>query len=254
MAAHRNIWHQPKTTRGARGGAADRRPEAAADAEAEEEDREDQREGIDGAAEEQRQEPRPDHLGRERRRARQRDRHVDGPGAGHRLGGCDVAVRLEPLRDRRRLRDGDREQRDHDVQRHGDIGRDAEVVDAQEVEAGRQAADDAAADVAAVEEPEPRHAFRRRLDPAGNRRQRGPHQQRRRQQADGRGEAAEEDARDTGAARHGHVEAVQERHAEEDEQAEGADAQLQERVDAQRMLAPADVRAAAGSCRGTCRP
>ena len=41
-----------------------RRADGAADAEADEEHREDQREGVDGGAEVQRQQARPDHLGR----------------------------------------------------------------------------------------------------------------------------------------------------------------------------------------------
>ena len=58
-----------------------RRADAAADAEAEQEHREDQREGVDRAAEEQRQDARPDDFRRERGHAGDADGDVDGPGA-----------------------------------------------------------------------------------------------------------------------------------------------------------------------------
>ena len=56
-----------------------RRTQAAADAEADQKHRQDQREGVDRRAEQQRQDPRPDHFGRERGHARQRNRHDRPP-------------------------------------------------------------------------------------------------------------------------------------------------------------------------------
>ena len=75
-------------------------------------------------------------------------------------------------------------QRDDDIDRDGDVRRVRHVVHAQQIEAGEQAAEHRAGDVAAVEEAEPRHAFGRRLDPARDRRQRRAHEERRRQQAE----------------------------------------------------------------------
>ena len=85
-------------------------------------------------------------------------------------------------------------QRDGEVDRHGDVRRIRHVVHAQQIEAGEQTAEHRAGDVAAVEEAEPRDAFRRRLHPARDRRQRRAHEQRRRQQAERAEQAAEEHA------------------------------------------------------------
>jgi hypothetical protein len=49
-----------------------------------------------------------------------------------------------------------RQQCNDDVQRDGDVGRDRDVVDAQQVEASHHAADDRPGGVATVEEPKPR--------------------------------------------------------------------------------------------------
>ena len=57
------------------------------------------------------------------------------------------------------------------------------VMDAQQIKAGEQAAENRAGDVAAVKEPEPGNALRGGFDPAGNGRQGRAHQQRRRHQA-----------------------------------------------------------------------
>ena len=62
--------------------------------------------------------------------------------------------------------DEERDDGHDDVQRDRDEGGGRHVVDAQQVEAGEQAAGDRASEVAAVEEAEPRHAARRRFDPA----------------------------------------------------------------------------------------
>ena len=110
------------------------------------------------------------------------------------------------------------------------------VVHAQQVEAGEQAAEHGARGVAPVEEAEPRHALRRGLDPARHGRQRGAHEQGRRQQADRRGQAAHQHAHDTGAGPR-RVEASNERHREQHEEADHADAELEPRVDTQRMRA-----------------
>ena len=93
---------------------------------------------------------------------------------------------------------------------------------AKQVEAGEQAADDGAAGVAAVEVAEPGHALRARLDPARHRRQRGAHQNRRRQEADAGGNGAEEQADWTRTAPRG-IDIRKDRHTKEDEQPERAD-------------------------------
>ena len=157
------------------------RADAAADPEAEEEHGENQREGVDRRAEEQRERPRPDDLRRERRHAGERDRDVDRPRArrGRDLLACGRGGLVGC-----RASHEERQRADEDVERHGDVGRDRHVVDAQQIEAGEQAPDHGAAGVAAVEVAEPRDALRARLDPAGHRRQGRAHQDRRRQQAD----------------------------------------------------------------------
>jgi hypothetical protein len=149
----------------------------------------------------------------------------------HRRGGRRGLVgrceRFDPGEDKREARDGR-------VQGDRDVGRDRHVVDRHEVEAGEQAAEDRARRVAAVEEPEPRHAVPRRLDPAGDRRKRRAHQQRRRQQAGCGDQPAHEHPDDARAGPRG-VDAAHERHREEQQQAEGADPQFQPRIHAQRM-------------------
>ena len=113
------------------------------------------------------------------------------------------------------------------------------VEDAQQIEAGEQAADDAAGDVAAVEETEPRHAFRRRGHPARDRRQRRAHQQRRRQEADAGSDRAQDDAGHA-RSRPRRVDAADQRHAEQHQHGDDADAGFEQRVDPQRMLAQRD--------------
>ena len=70
--------------------------------------------------------------------------------------GCSTATRLL---DRHFVgsgpRDDQRDRRDEHVQRDSREGRHEHVVHAQQVEAGRETADDRAGNVAAVEEPEP---------------------------------------------------------------------------------------------------
>ena len=112
-------------------------------------------------------------------------------------------------------------------------------MDPKQIEPGREAADDRPGDVAAVEESEPRDSFRRGLDPSGHRRQGRAHQERRWQQANRRGNAAQEDADDAAAGDRG-VEAGQERHPEQDEDADGADAELEVGVDFQRVMGRGD--------------
>ncbi len=113
-------------------------------------------------------------------------------------------------------------------------------MDAQQVEPGEKAPDDRAAGVSAVEVAEPRDALRTGLDPAGHRGQRRPHQNRRRQQADARGDGAEEEADRTRPAPR-RVDVGEGRHAEEDEEPEHANGDFHVGVDAQRMLARRDV-------------
>ena len=191
---------------------------------------EDQRERVGGRAERQRQQPRPQHLRGQRREARNADGdvHRRAPAARSRPGrprpsAPTCAVMRDSIR---------RQSRDDRVERDGDVGRDGHVVHAQQVETGQQAADDGAADVAAVEVAEPGHAARRRLHPARDGGQRRAHQERRRQQADRRDDRAHGDV----AAADPDVNAVDERHAEQQHQAHDADAELEDGVDLERML------------------
>ena len=71
---------------------------------------------------------------------------------------------------------------DRHVQRHGHVCRDRRIVNAQQIKAREQAADDGAADVAAVEKSEPRNTSRCHLNPSCDRGQRRAHEERRRQQ------------------------------------------------------------------------
>ncbi len=140
----------------------------------------------------------------------------------------------------RRAGHEERQRADEDVERHGSVGRRRHVVHTKQIEAREQAADDGAAGVAAVEVAEPRHALRARLDPARHRRKGRAHQ-------DGRWQ--EEEAGDDGAKQQperprtapGGVDVREGGNAKQDEQPEHADADLEERVNPQRVLARRDV-------------
>ena len=118
------------------------------------------------------------------------------------------------------------------IEGDGDVGGRGHVVDAQQVEAGQQAAEHGPGDVAAVEEAQPRHPLRAGLDPARDRRQRRAHQQRGRQQAHPGHGPAQQDARQAvaGVTR---VHLFDIRHAEQHHEPDGADAQLEQGVDPQ---------------------
>src|SRR6185369_9564520 len=92
------------------------RSDAAADAEADEKRRHDQREGVGGGAEQQRQNARPDDFRGQRGTARQRNRDVDHTGAvrtSHGGGGGGG----RPIG--RRSGDHDSQQRDQHIDAHG---------------------------------------------------------------------------------------------------------------------------------------
>jgi hypothetical protein len=109
-------------------------------------------------------------------------------------------------------------------------------VHAQQIEAGEQAAEHRASDVAGVEHAQPRHAGRRGLDPPRDGRQRCAHHQRRRQQTDGRDQGAQHDV----APSRGGIQRVDERHAPEQQQSGRANAQLETGVDLQRVISGMD--------------
>ena len=121
------------------------------------------------------------------------------------------------------------------VQRHGRIGGDRHIEDAEQVEARQQAAEHGSSDIAAVKESQPRHTLRRRLHPAGDRGQGRAHQEGWRQQADRRDDAAHVQPGHT-RARPGDIDAADERHPEKEQQTDDADAKLERGVDPQRML------------------
>ena len=218
------------------------RPGGAAAAKTDQERGQDDRERVDRRAEEQADLTRPDHLAGERGEPRQRDGEIHRPDRRPAEAGRDGR-----LSSRRRVRlqpDGPRGQyprhrRDDDVQpdRH-ERGR-RHVVVPQQIEACAQAPADGARDVPGVEPAEPRHALGRRLDPARYGRQRGAHQHRRRQQAHGRDDAARQKAAQSAPAR-GEVHAAHERHREQEDEAACADAELEQRVHAQRMTSVRD--------------
>jgi hypothetical protein len=126
------------------------------------------------------------------------------------------------------------------VQHDGHVGGGRHVVDAQQVEPGEPCAGDRAGEVAAVEEAEPRDPLRGRFHPAGNGRQRGAHENRRRQQDDARHDRPHDQARGT-AARDGGVCGADHRHQEQRHQAEERNPDFEVRVDLQRMMTGIDV-------------
>ena len=145
---------QTRPARPARGPGAGR----AADPETRKERRRDHREGVDGAAEQQREDARPDDLGPQRGESGQRNRRVGRPsGSGDRGTLSFGSPRASAWAVRAAI--DQREPRDGDVQRNGDVGGRRHVEHAQQVEAGDERADDRARDVAAVEEAEPRDAL-----------------------------------------------------------------------------------------------
>ncbi len=124
--------------------------------------------------------------------------------------------------------------------RHGQVHRDGDprgrghVVHAKEIETREQAAEHRADDVAAIEEPEPAHPFRRRLRPARDGGQRRPHQDRGRKEEHGAGESPQQEAGNAGR-NTCRIEPARDRDAEEHEDAEHRDAGLEDGVDAQGM-------------------
>ena len=143
---------------------------------------------------------------------------------------------------------------DRDVERGRDEGRRGHVEDAQEIEAGEQAAEDGAAGVGAVEHAHPGDALGGGLDPARGGGQRCAHQEGRRDEAEARDERAQQDRRQA-VPDGGGIDAVDQRHAEEHQHAAERDAELDLRVDAQRVLRLAPTSgAAARDCRRRVRP
>ncbi len=208
----------------------------AADAKSHEEHGKNEREGVRRRAEKQRQEPSPDHLGTQCRHSRQRNRDVHEADAGLASGGLDGGRRVmfhDP-------RDGKRDDRDNHVQPDRHHRRGGHVIHAKQVKTREQASGDGSGEIAAVEVPEPRYAVRRRFDTARDHRKRGPHQQRRRQQADARDERPEHEARRSCAGPFG-IETSDDGNAIQDHHAEKTDAQLEERIDAQRVMPCADI-------------
>ena len=131
--------------------------------------------------------------------------------------------------------DGQRDEGHRDVQPDRGKRGGRHVVHAKQIETREEASRDRAGQVAAIEETEPRHAVGRRLDAARDDGERASHQQRRRQQADARHERAQNEAGHP-RARPRRINAAQNRHRVEDDEAERADAELEKCVDAQRML------------------
>ena len=211
------------------------------------------REGVDGAAEHQREQTGPDHLGAQRRHPGEGDRQIHGPGAGRALRAPlrrGVGRHLVPGRGGRQ---GQGDRGHGHIEGDGDVGGRGHVVDAQQVEAGQQAAEHGPGDVAAVEEAQPRHALGAGLDPARDRRQRRAHQQRGRQQAHPGHGPAQQDARQAvaGVTR---VHLFDIRHAEQHREPDGADAQLEQGVDPQRVPPGRDEARQQQAAQRTCRP
>jgi hypothetical protein len=131
--------------------------------------------------------------------------------------------------------DEQRDQRNRDIQSNGCERRGRHVIHAQQIKPCDQTARHGTNEVPAVEEPQPRDAVRRCLNAARNDGQRPAHQQRRRQQADAGDQCSKNQAGHPGP-RPGGVDAAKDRHAIEDQDSECADAELQVRIHAERML------------------
>jgi len=124
---------------------------------------------------------------------------------------------------------------DRDIQRRRNTSGRCHVVHAQQIETGQQAAEDRARNIASVKEPQPGHAPRRCFQPARHRRQRRPHEQRRRQQADGAYQAPQQNA--SKAVTHaGHVNLHHLRHHDQHQDSANADADLEQGIDSQRVM------------------
>jgi hypothetical protein len=172
----------------------DSETEAAADPQAHQKDGQDQREAVNRGSQHQREQPRPDDLGTESRHPREGNRRINRPGTG---GALDHLV--PGKRWLRLISSGERRQADRDY-RHGDIQAeshergDRHVEDAEQVEPGEQAAKDSARDIAPIEKSQPGDPTWTALDPSGDRRQRGTHQQGRWKQTDGGQDASNPDS------------------------------------------------------------
>jgi hypothetical protein len=231
MPTTSRIWHHAKRQAGPRHARRDQRSDAAADTEAGQKDGQHERERVNGRAEDEREQARPQHFGRERRHARKSDRRVDRP----RIDRLHFFGSVSSRRVRRSLCEPQRGAAHDHVERDRRHRRDSHVVLAKQIKAGGQRSDDGAPGIAAVEEAEPRHAFRRRLHPACDGGQRRAHQQRRRQQADRRDNRSKDHAEHAGA-RPRRIEAADERHDEQHEDADGANRQLHQAVHLQWMV------------------
>ena len=140
---------------------------------------------------------------------------------------------------RRRLGKGKSQKSHGEVQRRSHIRGRRAVVDAQEVKTSEQTAQDGAADVAAIEEPQPRHALRRRLDPPRDRRQRCAHQERRRHEAHAGCHATQQNSHEP-RSRPRRVQPADERHCQQHRDPDDPDPQLEAGIHAQGMMARRD--------------
>ena len=153
---------------------------------------ENDRERVNRPSEHQRQEPRPDYFRSQSAESREGDRQIHCPCA-RRGGRADR--RMFWLGRRRMRRPGSQ---NHGANRHaeidagGNIRGDCQIVNTQEIKAREQASEHGAGNVPAIEEPKPRDPRTSRFDRPRNCGQGGPHQQGRRQQADGGDQTAQE--------------------------------------------------------------
>ena len=212
-----------------------RRTHAAADGEADQKHRQDDGEDVDRGAEQHRYQARPHHFGAQGGGARKRDGDIHGPvprpQAGlPRRGWRGVAPNRHGHAFRKRVADRRNRQIDRDREPRGDGG----VVKPQQIEASQQAAQHGAGGVGRIKRAPPGRRARRGFHPARQRRQRRAHQHGGRQQTRPRNCRAQQKARHA-VLRAGDVDAVHQRNAGQRQRGERGDAQLQRRVNAQRM-------------------
>ena len=133
------------------------------------------------------------------------------------------------------LRSRKAQQRDGNVQAESGESRDRDVIDPEQVEAGKQAAQNSPGDVPTVEESQPRYAIRRRLDPTGHSGQCRSHEDRWRQQTDCRGEASQEEADEARTGPCG-VNAANQGHSIQHQDPDDTDSEFEKGVHAQRVV------------------
>ena len=214
-------------------GAQEQRPGAAAEAQTDEEHGQDDGEGVDGSAEQQPENARPDDLGAQRRGAGKGDREIDGR----------ITMSGFGRRGRRRGDGGARrgasgngkaDERHRQVERRRGERGDGHIELAQQVKARQQAAENRAGGVGTVEQAHPRNAPRAGFEPPRGGGQGGAHKEGRRQQAGAADQGAKQDGGQAVSNR-GSIDAVEQGHTEQHQHSAQGDREFHGGIHAQGM-------------------